>query len=82
MIAGAALDVFEKEPLPMDDPLRSLDPTRLILTPHIIGNSIISRDLGHRMAIKTILSLLGGELPANVLNPEAIPRWRGRFLST
>ena len=81
VIAGAALDVFEKEPLPMDDPLRSLDPTRLILTPHVIGNSIISRDLGHRMAIETILSLLKGEHPDNVLNPEGFPRWRERFLS-
>lgn len=81
VIAGAALDVFEKEPLPMDDPLRSLDPTRLILTPHIIGNSIISRDLGHRLAIKSVLSVLKGEPPANVLNPEGIPRWRERFLS-
>ncbi len=79
VIAGAALDVFEKEPLPMDDPLRSLDPTRLILTPHIIGNSIISRDLGHRMAIKTILSLLEGSPPAHVLNSEALPRWQQGF---
>ena len=78
-IAGAALDVFEKEPLPMDDPLRSMDPTRVILTPHIIGNSVISRDLGHRMAIQTIGSLLEGSPPANVLNRSAIPRWRERF---
>lgn len=31
-IAGAALDVFEEEPLPIDHPLRSLD--QLILSPH------------------------------------------------
>ena len=26
VIAGAALDVFEQEPLPMDNPLRQVDP--------------------------------------------------------
>src|SRR5262245_30438058 len=32
-IAGAALDVYTKEPLPLDDPIRSLD--TVILLPHL-----------------------------------------------
>jgi phosphoglycerate dehydrogenase-like enzyme len=32
-IAGAALDVYAKEPLPLDDPIRSLD--NVILLPHL-----------------------------------------------
>lgn len=32
-IAGAALDVYAQEPLPADDPLRSLD--NVVLTPHL-----------------------------------------------
>jgi phosphoglycerate dehydrogenase-like enzyme len=34
-IAGAALDVFEKEPLPADSPLWDLD--NLLITPHTAG---------------------------------------------
>jgi D-3-phosphoglycerate dehydrogenase / 2-oxoglutarate reductase len=36
-IAGAAIDVFAKEPLPADSPLRQLD--RVILTPHLAAST-------------------------------------------
>jgi D-3-phosphoglycerate dehydrogenase len=36
-IAGAALDVFEQEPLPEDSPLRRLD--NITLTPHLAGST-------------------------------------------
>src|SRR5207244_476586 len=32
-VAGAALDVFETEPLPADSPLRKI--SKLVLTPHL-----------------------------------------------
>jgi D-3-phosphoglycerate dehydrogenase len=78
-IAAAALDVFEEEPLPMDSPLRGLDPDRLILTPHCIGNNRDSQRTGTRMAAENILRALRGALPSYVRNPGAIPRWRERF---
>lgn len=34
--AGVALDVFKREPLPPDDPLRTCP--RLLITPHVAGN--------------------------------------------
>ena len=45
-IAGAALDVFENEPLPLSDPLLELD--NVILTPHWLSEhpSGGARDLG------------------------------------
>jgi glycerate dehydrogenase len=43
-IAGAALDVFSKEPLPDDSPLLKVKyPDRLILTPHIAWTAVEAR---------------------------------------
>ena len=52
LIAGAALDVFVKEPLPADSPLMKLQhPERLLLTPHIAWYSQEARArLAHEMA--------------------------------
>ena len=51
-IAGAALDVFHQEPLPVDSPMRSLDPDRVFLTPHSIAHThaslIANRGKGNR----------------------------------
>jgi phosphoglycerate dehydrogenase-like enzyme len=77
--AGAALDVFEQEPLPMDSPLRHLDPERVILTPHAMSHTWESREGGLRMGIESTLAILGGETPETVLNPDAIPAWQMRF---
>lgn len=79
IIAGAALDVFEEEPLPMASKLREVDPNRLILTPHIIGNNPASSASGQRMAAQSIISILRGREPETVLNREAVERWRIRF---
>lgn len=81
LIAGAALDVFDEEPLPLDNPLRAVKPSKLIMTPHIIGTNPGSQDAGQRMAAQSILSILDGRVPDTVVNPLAIPRWKKRFCS-
>jgi len=46
LIAGAGLDVFEKEPMAADSPLLRIQrPERLILTPHIAWASVEARTL-------------------------------------
>lgn len=41
-VAGAALDVFEAEPLPAESPLRHTD--RIILTPHLGGSTVEAQE--------------------------------------
>lgn len=78
-LAGAALDVFEEEPLPADSPLRTLDPDRVILTPHTLSNSLESREGNLRAAIANVLAIARGEAPPTTVNAEVLPRWRGRM---
>jgi phosphoglycerate dehydrogenase-like enzyme len=78
-IAGAALDVFEQEPVDMDNPLFKCDPFRVLLTPHAIGHNVESGPAGAELAFQNVARVLAGELPANVENREVIPRWKARF---
>lgn len=67
-IAGAALDVFEKEPLPEDSRWFKLDPDKVILTPHQAGISR-QRDNTHSGEItKYITQYLRGESPASLMD--------------
>ncbi|MHB8668466.1 MAG: NAD(P)-dependent oxidoreductase [Burkholderiales bacterium] len=68
-IAGAALDVFEEEPLPEPSPLWDLN--ELILTPHVAGLSGDAlRALAHS-AVSQVLQALAGERPQHLVNPLA-----------
>ncbi len=69
-IAGAALDVFEVQPLPPDHPLHGCP--NLLLTPHVAGTSSTSlRTMGIGSA-EEMLRILRGERPRNLVNPEAL----------
>jgi phosphoglycerate dehydrogenase-like enzyme len=71
-IAGAALDVFEQEPLRKDHPLLSMK--NAVLTPHIGGAAIEARRDMVVTVAKNILSLLTKRAidPRYVVNPEVL----------
>lgn len=52
-IAGAALDVFEVEPLPIDSPLRPLE--NCLLAPHNSNNSPSARERVHESTVANLL---------------------------
>jgi len=67
-IAGAALDVFEEEPLPIDHPLTKME--NVILTPHMAAHTEeFFREAAVTVA-KEVLKALKGERPAYLANPE------------
>lgn len=73
-IAGAALDVYEKEPLEADSPLRKLG--NLYISPHCSGASDDPRNAQIVMAAENALRVLRKEPPRYILNPEALNRAR------
>lgn len=78
-IAGAALDVFENEPLAADSPLRKMD-DRVLISPHMVSSNIGSGlKPGLLWATKSVISALKGEVPDNVYNKDVIAQWQSRF---
>jgi phosphoglycerate dehydrogenase-like enzyme len=71
-IAGAALDVYQFEPLPPDDPLLSLD--NVVLSPHMGYVTREAYQLFFSQAVENIQSYLDGRLPPRALNPEAMAK--------
>jgi len=55
-IAGAALDVFEEEPLPADSPLRKMD--NVLLAPHNANSSPEAWERVHQNTVKNLLDVL------------------------
>ena len=70
-LAGAALDVWQQEPPPLEHPLLALD--NVIATFHTAGVSHESRRNMAAMGADQILALLEGRRPANLVNPEVWP---------
>lgn len=77
IIAGAALDTFEVEPLPADSRLRTL--SNVIMTPHCVGHTREGWDELVPTLVGNVENLLRGELPLHCKNPEAEAAWRQRL---
>ena len=63
-IAGAGLDVFDREPLPPDSPFYSLP--SVVLTPHAAGITPETTEAGLALAIDNVFAFLAGQ-PINVV---------------
>ena len=75
-LAGAALDVFQKEPLPADSALRSLE--SVILTPHRVGHTFEADNSLISATIANVQALWKGLAPPLLCNPQALPSWQLR----
>jgi D-3-phosphoglycerate dehydrogenase len=71
-ITGAALDVFDDEPLPTDSPFYKLD--NVTLTPHLAGRTIDSTIRSPRLVIDRIGAFIDGISMEGVINPEVAQR--------
>lgn len=69
-IAGAALDVFEQEPINSKNPLLQLD--NVVLTPHIVSASVETRTKMGVMAAENLVSVLKGRIPPNLVNEDVL----------
>jgi D-3-phosphoglycerate dehydrogenase len=76
-IAGAALDVFDTQPLPADHPFLSLP--NVILTPHMAGITEESMLRMGQGVVAEARRVLSGGLPENLVNPGTVPLYRKRF---
>ena len=71
-IFAAGIDVTEVEPIPMDDPLLTLD--NVIIAPHIASASVATRTKMATMAAANLIAGLKGEMPPNCVNPEVLKK--------
>ena len=69
-IAGAALDVFEQEPTPADNPLLTLD--NVVVAPHISSSSHETRSRMAEMVAENLVAFFEGRIPPNLVNREVL----------
>jgi D-3-phosphoglycerate dehydrogenase len=80
-LAGAGLDVLPTEPPDRADPLLAME--QVIVTPHAAAFSVESTIAVQQGAARGVADVLGGRIPANVVNAEVLtsPRLRAARLA-
>jgi D-3-phosphoglycerate dehydrogenase len=73
-LGGAALDVFETQPLPADSPLWHFP--NVLLSPHMAGITADSMRRMSRMVVDQTLEMLAGRPPRHFVNPLVWPNRR------
>ena len=78
-IRAAAIDVFEQEPTPADNPILQLD--NLIVAPHAVCHTDECMRLLGESAFKSAVELSNGRPPPHIVNTEALGHtsWGGRW---
>lgn len=71
LIGGAALDVFEREPLPGDSPLWRLPSSRVIISPHVSGFTPHYDARAMALFAENLRRYLNGEPLLNVVDVKA-----------
>jgi len=69
-IAGAGLDVFEVEPVPLDSPLLKLD--NVVVAPHISSASLETRAQMSQMVADNLVAFFEGKKPPNLVNADVM----------
>ncbi len=72
-IAGAGLDVLEREPIDPASPLLAMD--NVIITPHFSGYSDRYPEDNYEASVEAIVDMANGHWPRSVVNPGVQPRW-------
>ncbi|MEA3073467.1 MAG: D-3-phosphoglycerate dehydrogenase / 2-oxoglutarate reductase, partial [Alphaproteobacteria bacterium] len=76
-IAGAGLDVWDKEPPPADHPLLAFD--NVVASPHTAGVTYEARANMGRIAAEQLIMTLDGKRPPRIVNPQVWPVYAKRF---
>jgi glyoxylate reductase len=69
-IAGAGLDVFEQEPIPLDNPLLKLD--NVVVAPHISSASLETRSKMSEVVADNLVAFFQGKKPATLVNTDVL----------
>jgi D-3-phosphoglycerate dehydrogenase / 2-oxoglutarate reductase len=79
-LAGAGLDVWDKEPPPTDHPLLRFP--NVLASPHTAGVTRESRHKVGTIAAEQLIGIFDGERPPRLLNPKAWPAFAARYEKT